>query len=165
MSNDDIFNLIYWGVADDLDPLEILKFAGKKHPIKIIEIIHQIFEDQVSDAMVIPGLAAFLSGAPEDFFSVDCMQEIYNLLLDYNAEELYLLIELVQSKIFGRGLGSRVQKLLKKIMENWTLGDLSKQVSEFPKETARLMKLIRPKFSNPEFSKIIKPILVNKLLH
>lgn len=150
--------LILYGTLLDpaRDPLDILRSGAQEMPDFLVKTILKSVERD--SPMVIPGVAALLCAANPALFHPKLNEQIFALLLDYTATDLLLLTEIVRSKVFGRGLGSRNQKLIRRVLEAWTETDLKENIILDNKAVYALVRLIHPRF-NDRRSLIVKDLL------
>lgn len=150
--------LFYSGRIGDLDDPEeaisLLREAALHKP----EMLFEVLASHINSPMVIVGLAAFICNGSDDYINNKIKNELFKILIDYEITELKFLTELIKSKIFGRGLGSRSQKLLRRVMENWTVADLKNQIVSNHQAVRDLIQLIHPRFSDSTRSDLVRDL-------
>lgn len=156
---DKLFNLIIKGEfkGDEDSVLEFLMNCAKNYQ----EIFWEVITESIrlkSEGMLSIAFAAFMSSASFEYISENYRYLLINFLTNLEPPYLLELTEYLKDKTFGVGLGSRKQKMIKEIMENWSLEDLKAFTIIYPKEIYSLIKLIHPKYID-EKGEIIKSIL------
>ena len=164
----ELYNLIIKGKVDCVDKneedtaIDLLKKSAKDYPDVLWSLIYEAFGyDNLG--MAIPAMAAYLTSSTTDnHFNFKIKKYFINLLSTLNPVTLLELTEYIKSKVFGKGLGSRNQKLLQKIIESWNSKTLKEYIDLYPEEVLNLLKILHPKLSD-EKNEIIKNI-VNKIV-
>lgn len=159
----EIFNLVIKGEikpnnnSEEDAAIDLLKKAAEKSPDILWSAIFEAFSyDNVG--MAIPAMAAYLcSENVKDNFNSKIRYYFIDLLLTLGPIDLLDLAEYIQSKVFGIGLGSRSQKLLRSVIEKWKLETLKNNVLLHPEQVLSLIKILHPRF-NGEKGLIIKSI-------
>jgi len=155
----EIKSLILFGKLNNetSDPIDVLKITAEKDPELLLSLIIDAFDNSAS-GMVIPGIAAILCGTDINLFNPKVDEQLFELLASYSATELLLLTELIKSKVFGRGLGSKNQKIVRRILESWTEIDLKDNITLDNKSVYALIRLVHPRFKGSK-GKIVKTLL------
>ena len=152
-----IERLLYAGYCEEQeDGFELLIYFAKFEPLPMLKHLKTI-SGQANAGMLIPGIAAILGQCSDAFRNANYVI-LKDILKISQADELLMLSEFLKSKIFGRGLGSFNQKLIREVLEDWTKLDLETSLHIFPRELLSLVKIIHPRFSDPERGKIIKEL-------
>lgn len=112
----------------------------------------------IGSSMTPLALAIFFARADNQILK-DNKDIIYNILDELNPERLLYTIEFLKSKYFGKGLGSKYQKMIRDIMESWDEATLIEVVNIQPYSLYDLLNIIHPKYSG-ERGKIIKEFLI-----
>lgn len=103
--------------------------------------------------------AILICKSPEDYFD-----DKYNkgALLDIctmqDPNNLLEMVKFLKSKVFGCGLGSKIQKMLRTNMEGWSASTLEQHCKNYPKSVYRLTRLIHPRFKG-EKGAVIRRLL------
>lgn len=139
---------------DPEEAISLLKSAAVQDP----ELLFITLAKHPDSPIVILAVAAFLGNGQEDHFSAIVKNDLFEIIIDHEIDDLILLVELLKSKIFGRGFGSRSQKLLRKVLEAWTITDLKNQIVANHQAVRDLICLIHPRFSDTERSRLIKDL-------
>lgn len=154
----EIEQLVIYGklINEGTDPLELLRAAAQQEPDLLFKLITEV----ASGPMIIPSVAAFLCTNNPNFSLLPgkVQDELFALLLLYSATDLLLLVEIIRSKVFGRGLGSRNQKLIRRVLEAWTETDLKENIMLDDKAVYALLRLIHPRYTDRR-SLIIKDLI------
>lgn len=164
----ELYNLIIKGRVESGEKdeedvaIDLLKRSAKDYPEILWSLIFEAFNYD-GHGMAIPAMAAYLcSPTAENHFNFKIKKYFVNLLSTLNPVGLLELTEYIKSKIFGKGLGSRNQKILQKVVESWSVKILKEYASLYPEETSNLLKILHPKLDD-EKGLIIKNI-VNKIV-
>jgi hypothetical protein len=162
-----IYNLIINGVIDFKDEneedvaIDFLITSAQKHPEILLSVIAKAFTyDYIG--MSIPALAAYLCNSDGNHFNDKIRFHIINLIESLDPAALLELVEYIKSKVFKGGLGSKNQKLIREVMERWSLDILKKYATSYPSELKTLLELIHPRFQG-EKSFIIKTVTNKKV--
>lgn len=141
--------------------LDLLSKIAVENPDYYLETLLTVGELMVN-SMTNLVIAIFLSKSPDDFLSNPKVKSsLKNLLLSFDARQLEQLVKLLKSRSFGKGLGSRNQKIIRSVMETWSVEDLKAFMISQSKSIYNLLRLIHPRF-NIQKSEIIKVLLVPK---
>lgn len=154
-----LFNLLFYGkinIEDDLkdefedEEVEAIKLL-KKSAASCPELLWlAIFEtcSYGNMGMITPALAAYLCSPATDYtMNYKIKSYCLEILETLAPFELLDLTEYIQSKVFGKGLGSRNQKIIRKVIEKWSLETLKANSELYPKELYNLIKIIHPRLS------------------
>ena len=107
-------------------------------------------------------IAILLSCAPDDFLNnTENRHTIQKILSDKIPSQLLECAEMIKSKTFGRGLGSRSQKIIRTVMESWTSADLEEFSIGQPRALYALIRLIHPRYNNYR-GEIVRALLSGK---
>lgn len=113
-----------------------------------------------STEMLSLGVAMFLAYAPKEFLShPNNTGIIFDIITPLNVCDLLEIVEYLRSKCFGRGFGSRAQKIVRGVMEAWTVENLEEISTENKKELINLLKLVHPRYKG-ERGDLVKGLLV-----
>jgi hypothetical protein len=151
-----LVNVLATGTTDGqyLDPIpestltttiSFLKNAAQYHSELYLELLIATCSLQITPMTSI-AVGVLLSLAPNDFLTKSG-QEVYEIIKLYDAQQLYELVKLIKAKTFGRGLGSRNQKLIRRVMESWTADDLKALMVGQGKFVYNLVRVIHPRFT------------------
>jgi hypothetical protein len=109
--------------------------------------------------MVSLGLAILFARADDEFLSsTDTKDKCAIVLENFDAEKMIEFIDYLRCKIFGRGFGSRPQKLVKNIVEDWSLNQIIEMSKSQDYLIYNLVKLVHPRFSDQK-GRAIKKII------
>lgn len=126
--------------------IELLTSAVQKNPQSFLTTLEEVVEVGI-DGMVMVALAIFASTAEESFLQKN-NSSIIILMSEYGPPKLLEFVELLKSKVFGRGYGSRPQKWVKEVMESWSPKTLNHFIIKHPKEFYSLTMLTHPRYSD-----------------
>jgi len=143
------------GEISDLEvrlAIELIKHSADIYPDYLLQSIVIV----ASFDMIPLSLSILLAKGPDKYLSNPIKKNnISHMMSHLNPEQLLEIAENLQSKVFGRGLGSRPQKMIRKVMENWSDMVLEEYVLKFNKEFIILSKIIHPKFKKDGLIKIL----------
>lgn len=141
-----------------IEAIDLISYAAETDPQFIL---YQLFTS-ASHNMAMLALAAVISKASKDYLEKDVvMDDIYDILLHRDPDQLLELIEYLKARTFGKGFGSRPQKMVRKAMESWQDSTLKRYVDVYPKSLYALLRLVHPRYKNAR-GDIVK-VLLNKL--
>lgn len=109
--------------------------------------------------MVKVALAALLGHANEEFLNKH-KDDIVSILQTFHPGQLIQFVELMKSKTFGRGFGSRPQKLVARAMNTWSYTKTETYTLKYPKALNELLRLVHPKI-NADKSKLYSYVLTD----
>jgi len=133
---------------DVSETLKTLTKAGEQHPDFLIQAIGEALDNHIF-AMVPTAIAVLLAKAPMEFLDKRISDnKLQAILWQLDCQELLEIIEILKTKYFGRGLGSKAQKLIRFVMEDWAYIELEKHIILEPKFFISLIKLIHPRYSD-----------------
>lgn len=140
---------------DVISAISLLEYAAIQDP-KLL--LNKIFLSK-SHNMAGLAMAALFANASTDFFNdPDTSYYIFETFVHKDPEQLLEVVEYLKSKIFIKGFGSRPQKLIRKIMEGWTIDIINKYVATYSKQLHALLKLVHPRYKQ-ERGNVIKSFL------
>lgn len=138
--------------------IEHFKFAAENDP----DFLLQETMAMSGSTMVPLSVAILFSCAPDEFLNDHKNRyRIQKILSDKVPGQLLECAEIIKSKVFGRGLGSRPQKTIRTVMESWTSADLEEFSIGQPKELYALVRLIHPRY-NDYSGDIIRSLLMGR---
>lgn len=151
MNSDSLFTLLVTGQSTegsdkfDVDKaIEILS-TSTENPKAFLSAIEDVIHVGI-DRMVMLALAVFL--AKSDIIVLEKhTSRIGILLTQFGPSKLIELVELLKSKVFGRGFGSRPQKMIRAVMESWSLNILKYYSIHCPKQLYSLIALVHPRYA------------------
>lgn len=154
-------NLVFYGEApiselsEEESAIELLSNAARTCPKDLWQVIKEAYALNHKGLLIL-AIAALLSNQI-DFYD-EIKYYLYKIICKCSPLELLELLEYIKSKIFGGGLGSRSQKLLRWVLESWTLEDLKQYTAQFPTQTYALIRLVHPRYHD-ERGQLLKVIL------
>lgn len=163
-----IFNLLFYGKIDlednvedeEVAAIELLKKSAASHPDLLWSAIFETCS-YGNMGMISPAMAAYLcSPATEYTMNYKIKSYCIEILETFNPYELLELAEYIKSKVFGKGLGSRNQKILRKVIERWSIESLKEFSNIYPNELYYLIRIVHPRLSG-EKGEIVKLLAVN----
>jgi len=138
--------------------IKIFSAAAQKNPQRLLDSIQEAVELKI-DGMTTLALAIFIAQSNEIFLRKAYVLSTIEILLGaYRPPKLLEFVEYLKSKFFGRGLGAKPQKLVRNVMESWSLATLQNFSIKYPKELYSLIILIHPRFNDD------RGILIKKFL-
>lgn len=97
--------------------------------------------------MVKVALAAIAGSSDERFLANDVNRDAaIALLATFHPGQLIQFVELMKSKQFGRGFGSRPQKWVRAAMEGWGYKKLEDYTLKYPTALNQLVRLVHPRY-------------------
>ena len=124
----------------------VKRFANSK-PNVLLEIIIQISKSELVTDMLPMALAALICSSPDNYISSDKIirNHLEGVLKDFGPGKLLQIVELIKSKVFGRGLGSSPQKLIRQVIEKWDESTIRWYSDFYPDSMKHLIKIIHPR--------------------
>jgi 60 kDa SS-A/Ro ribonucleoprotein len=99
--------------------------------------------------MVKVALAAINGSAKDAFLSQEHVRKAAIALLStFHPGQLLQFVEMVKSKQFGRGFGSRPQKWVRSAMEKWNSKKLENYTLKYPAALNSLVRLVHPRYTD-----------------
>src|SRR5690606_34710968 len=99
--------------------------------------------------MVKVALAAIAGSSDERFLVKDINRNAaVALLATFHPGQLIQFVELMKSKSFGRGFGSRPQKWVRSAMEAWGYNKLEDYTLKYPTALNQLVRLVHPRYTD-----------------
>lgn len=94
-------------------------------------------------------LALFFSKIPSFYFenTVIC-GELFKTMSYLSSDDLFDFMSFMKDKDFGKGLGSREQKAIRRVMESWSPERLLLEIEFNPDQLYELLKYIHPRYSD-----------------
>lgn len=133
--------------ASKTDPLYLLKAAA-------------FARDANMKGMVKLGIAALSANAPNKFL-IENRTAIISLLATFHPGQLMQFVDLMKSKVLGKGFGSRPQKWIKSVMEGWSAQKVEIYTLKYPKDFYSLLRLVHPSYTDSR-GKLVDYILTSK---
>jgi hypothetical protein len=169
MSSDNlILNLLVTGKSsltdndDDDNPdktIKILTLAAQNEPRVLLKAVNDVIEVRI-DTMVMLALAILTAKADESFLEKEEISEMIIMFLSVSGPpKLLEYVEYLKSKSFGRGFGSRPQKWVRSVMEDWKIDHL-KNFNQ--KNLYSLVRLVHPRYTGFR-GKFIKEVMTRKI--
>ncbi len=125
--------------------IELLTEVAQKNPKKLLSTLEKVTEVGI-DGMLMVALTILTTTASESFLQKNG-SNIIMLLGEYGPPRLLEFVELLKSKVFGKGLGSRAQKWIKSVMESWSPKTIDHFCTEYPKSFYSLVMIVHPRYS------------------
>lgn len=144
-----IKNQFYRNMQDAIDEAtKLLPFAAKEDPAFLLKAV-SFARDVNMKGMVKVAIAALYAYADDEFLSQqDVRAEIVNILGTFHPGQLLQFVEIIKSKKFGKGLGSRSQKWVRDVMEGWSESKLEYYTLKYPKDLNILARLVHPRYDD-----------------
>ena len=99
--------------------------------------------------MVLVALAALAGSANAAFLGKrETRQAVVALLATFGPNQLIQFVELMKSKQFGRGFGSRPQKWVRAAMETWKPWKVEQNTLKYPSSMNQLVRLVHPRYKD-----------------
>lgn len=141
------------------DALDLLASLAQQAPEFLLERIIAVVEVKI-DGMIMVALAVLAGQAPAEFLSNSKINaKISEVLGFYNPADLIDFVELVKSKSFGRGLGSRPQKWIRNVLEGLKIVEIESIIaSEESTSFYDLIRLVHPRYQGAR-GRLVKDFL------
>lgn len=139
--------------------IEILICVAKEDPGVLLAILIDAVEIRM-DSMVMLGLAVLTGHADSHFLSSE-KNAILDILCCYGPPKLLDYVELLRTKTFGRGFGTRPQKWIRSVMEFWGVNQVRYFRDANESAFYDLVKLVHPRY----YHKRGKIILHKRVYH
>lgn len=140
----------FYRSADDAakEALPLLIERAQKDPEFLLKAAC-IARNSHMKGMVKVALAAISGSAKEQFLNKDITRDVAIALLStFHPGQLIQFVELVKSKQFGRGFGSRPQKWVRSAMERWGYMKLENFTLKYPTALNQLVRLVHPRYTD-----------------
>lgn len=138
--------------------ITLFKFSAEKDPIFLLQETMAMSGSRMAPLSI----AMLYACAPDAFLTNSAhRQDMHNILSDKIPSQLLECAEILKSKSFGRGLGNRPQKAIRKVMESWSSQDLEEFAIGQPRALYALVRLIHPRY-NQYRGELIKSLLDGK---
>lgn len=159
----DLLNVLVQGQGEPEEAIALLTKYAKLESRFLLKSIKELVQIKV-DGMIMVALAVLTANAPLSFIAqVSTIESIVVCLSQYQPPDLLEYVELLRSKELGKGFGSRPQKWMREILENWTEAEVTSYLQDSPEETFTLIRLIHPRWSHQK-GEIIKQFLESRQL-
>lgn len=132
--------------ASKIDPLYLLKAAAFAREANM-------------KGMVKLAIAALSANAPNEFLITN-RPAIVSLLSTFHPGQLMQFVDLMKSKVLGKGLGSRPQKWIQSVMEQWDAKKVEDYTLKYPKDFYALLRLAHPNYKDAR-GKLVSYILTS----
>lgn len=146
--------------SDDEQAITLMIGMAENKPDFFLETLREAnYYNNVSvNGMTSFAVAVFLAKA-SDYIKEhsDVKSYICELLDCFQLEDLMIVVSLLRSKYFGKGLGSFEQKLIKRIMEEWDYTRIQKYSETNSSDLKYLLRIIHPKYADKR-GKLIKEL-------
>jgi len=128
------------------EALPLMLMAAKKDPEFLLKAAAFAREANMK-GMVKLGLAALATQAPAQFLN-DNRATIVGLLGTFHPGQLLQFVELMKSKVLGRGFGARSQKWVQSVMQSWRPEKVEEYTLKYPTAYKVLLRLVHPSYSD-----------------
>lgn len=141
--------------------IDILTKVAQSTPDYLLNAIKDAVQIRI-DGMVVVALAILTSSASINWLEKkQTVGTIVAILNEQGPPKLLEYVELLKSKGFGRGFGSRSQKWVRAIMEAWSESHISTYSTKYTLAFKSLLKLVHPRYQGKR-GQLIKTILNSK---
>ena len=149
----------YHKSIDDVvkEAIPLIIEASKKDPTYLLKAA--VFARKANLKGMVKVAIAALSTNASDKFLTDNRNTIVNLLGTFHPGQLIQFVELLKSKQFGKGFGSRPQKWIRSVMENWTNERIEEHTLKYASDLYSLVRLVHPRFTDLLKGKLVDYIL------
>lgn len=157
-------NQFYRSADNMLDEIKPLMIRAAKTDPEFLLKAACFARDANMKGMVKLGIVALQGQASESFLNNHRNRlAIISLLGTFHPGQLIQFVELVKSRVFGRGFGARPQKWVRAVMENWDAERLETYTFKYPTHLNNLVRLVHPRYSASR-GDIIKYILNERVV-
>lgn len=139
-------DFFFEGRGKILEAIRQLFLLSQEDPSSIIDLCEEA--SRKNKFYQVPLAIAILLGRGKEEWIISNKSSISSVLLKMNPDELILLVDFLKKKDFGRGLGSRNQKIIRETMERWEKEELSLYRKNQPTSLYRLVRLIHPRYQD-----------------
>ncbi len=116
-----------------------------------------------SHNMSMLALAALVANAPDPYLNrISTKGDIHEVLIHRDPDQLLEFIEYLKNRAFGKGFGSRPQKMVRKAMEHWSTQTLQRYADVYPKSLYALLRLVHPRYKNSK-GQVVQKLLNNPM--
>lgn len=130
------------------EAINIIKNIASTRPNILLEMIFKVSRSDLAIDMLPTAIACLICSSPSDYLMNKYVKKhIIAILIKFGPSKLLETVELVKSKVFGRGMGSTAQKLFKKIIESWDESTLIWYSNFYKDSVKHLTKIIHPKLA------------------
>lgn len=141
------------------EALPLIIKASKSDPLYLLKAA-AFARDANMKGMVKLGIAALSANAPNKFL-VDNRTAIISILSTFHPGQLMQFVDLMKSKVLGKGFGSRPQKWVRAVMEGWSAQKVEFFTLKYPKDFYSLLRLVHPNYTDSR-GKLVDYILTSK---
>ena len=125
--------------------IKLFQFSAERDPNFLLEETMAIS----SSKMALLSIAILFACAPDRFLhSSTNRANMHMVLYDKEPDQLIELVEILKTRMLGRGFGARPQKLVRKVMESWSPADLEEFVAKQPRALYALVRLVHPRYNS-----------------
>lgn len=140
------------------DSISLLKKAAETDTEYFLYETILAFENSVVGMTPVSMAILFSHGNDSVLSKNHIKNESFKVLVSMDAKDLLFLVEMLRSKVLGKGFGSRPQKWIKKAMEAWTPELIKKHMIVQPNELYALLRLVHPRYRDIR-GEIVKTML------
>lgn len=141
------------------EALPLIINAAKKDALFLLKAAAFAREANMK-GMVKLGVAALSANASDDFLLTN-RPAIISLLSTFHPGQLMQFVDLLKSKVLGKGFGSRPQKWIQSVMEGWDTKKVEDYTLKYPKDFYSLLRLVHPNYKDVR-GKLVDYILTSK---
>ena len=156
-----ILNNQYYRSPQDAatEALPLIIKAAKTDPLFLLKGAAFAREANMK-GMVKLAIAALAANA-KDSFLITNRPAIISLLSTFHPGQLMQFVDLMKSKVLGKGFGSRSQKWVQLVMESWDAKRVEEYTLKYPKDFYALLRLVHPNYTDIR-GKLVSYILTSK---
>lgn len=148
---------------DYFDLIQVLSFLANQDFNNYLSEIVEILQNDKSHCLVPFALAVGTLKTDISLNNSYQSSKLITVLSFLEVKQLLECTEIIKSKILGKGLGSSVQKIIKKSMENWNYNRLEENLVLHYTETYDLLRLIHPNFKGSKGTLIQKYLKYHRI--
>lgn len=155
-----ILNNQYYRNAQDAanEALPLIIKAAKADPLYLLKAAAFAREANMK-GMVKLAVAALSANAPDEFLITN-RPAIVTLLSTFHPGQLMQFVDLMKSKVLGKGFGARPQKWIQSVMEGWDSQKVEVYTIKYAKDFYSLLRLAHPNYKDVR-GKLVSYILTS----
>lgn len=165
---DQLYNLILTGhlsskeeiSEEDIDvTLSLLYRGAEEDPALLLDSLTIAIQKNVMGMVILSMSIVFSKTDPAYLSSEATLNAIYFILSYCDAKDLLNLVKNLKYKTFGKGLGSKPQKIIRRVMEAWPTETLKAFIITHPSSVYALLRLVHPRYRG-ERGRLVQDLLV-----
>jgi len=140
------------------EALPLIIKAAKTDPLFLLKAAAFAREANMK-GMVKLAVAALSANAKDDFL-IKNRPAIVSLLSTFHPKQLMQFVDLMKSKVLGKGFGSRPQKWIQSVMEGWDADKVEYYTLQYSSDFYALLRLAHPNYTDSR-GKLVSYVLTS----